>query len=101
VTTTGESRDPTAGELIDLARHVGFRPDIAALARDQIASARRLLNLTPAEFAELLIPLVGWRSHPKRSNPGRRAPSRPATSWSLPASPPSTPGRRPNLIPPT
>jgi Domain of unknown function (DUF5919) len=65
VTTTGESRDPTAGQLIDLARHVGFRPDIATLARDQVASARRHLDLTPDEFAELLTPLVGWPVTPE------------------------------------
>ena len=33
---------------------------MGALARQQVASARRRLGLTPAEFAEVLGPVLGW-----------------------------------------
>jgi hypothetical protein len=62
--TTGNTEEQ-AGQLIDLARHTDFRPDVAALARDQVATARRHLGLTPTDFAEVLTPLVGWPVSPE------------------------------------
>jgi hypothetical protein len=61
--TTG-STDERAGRLIDLSRHANFRLDVAALARDQIATARRNLDLSVAEFADVLSSLVGWTIPP-------------------------------------
>lgn len=48
------------GEVIELRSRSGYRPDMGALARQQIASARNRLGLTPAEFAEVLQPVLGW-----------------------------------------
>jgi len=53
------------GELIDLSSRSNYRPDIAALARNQIASARTSLGLTAGEFADMLAPLVGWPATPE------------------------------------
>lgn len=36
------------------------QPRAAALACEQVAKARRALNLTPREFAEALSPVLGW-----------------------------------------
>jgi hypothetical protein len=52
------------GELIDLSSRANYRPDIAALARNQIASVRRSLGLTALEFADMLSPLIGWPATP-------------------------------------
>jgi hypothetical protein len=53
------------GELIDLSSRANYRPDIAALARNQIASVRRSLGLTALEFADMLSPLIGWPATPE------------------------------------
>jgi Domain of unknown function (DUF5919) len=53
------------GELIDLSSRANYRPDIAALARNQIASVRSALGLAVPEFAEMLSPLVGWPVTPE------------------------------------
>jgi hypothetical protein len=50
------------GEVVQLTGRRAYRPDLAALAREQIAQARHALGLTPPEFAEMLAPLLGW--HP-------------------------------------
>jgi hypothetical protein len=49
-----------SGEVVDLTRRSNYRPDIAALARNHVASARTSMGLTYAEFAEMLTPLIGW-----------------------------------------
>lgn len=52
--------DRPMGEVVDLRSRAGYKPDMAALARAQVASARERLGLTTAEFAEVLRPLLGW-----------------------------------------
>lgn len=47
-------------DVIGLRSRAGYRPDMAALARQQVASARRRLALSPHEFAEVLASLLGW-----------------------------------------
>ncbi|GIH03397.1 hypothetical protein Rhe02_14640 [Rhizocola hellebori] len=51
---------PEAGKVVNLRRNPAYKPDLAALARDQIAAGRRKLGLSQKEFAELLAPLLGW-----------------------------------------
>ncbi|MEV0136876.1 DUF5919 domain-containing protein [Dactylosporangium sp. NPDC050688] len=46
--------------MFDLRSHSSFRPDVGAFARGQIAKARESLQLSHAEFADLLSPLLGW-----------------------------------------
>ncbi|WP_067812287.1 DUF5919 domain-containing protein [Actinomadura kijaniata] len=48
------------GELIDLRGRAAYRPDVASLARSQLAAARAEAKLTEEEFAELLSPMLGW-----------------------------------------
>jgi Domain of unknown function (DUF5919) len=50
--------------VVDLGSRPGFRPDMAALARAQVAAARESLGLTTAEFAAVLTPLLGWEPSP-------------------------------------
>jgi hypothetical protein len=50
--------------VVDLGSRPGFRPDMAALARTQVAAARESLGLTTAEFAAVLRPLLGWGPSP-------------------------------------
>jgi hypothetical protein len=50
----------TDGRIVQLAGRKAYRPDLGALAREQVAQARLALGLTPAEFAEMLGPLLGW-----------------------------------------
>jgi len=52
--------DADRGRVVDLGARTGYRPDMAGLARAQVAAARRSLGLTPDEFAEVLHPLLGW-----------------------------------------
>lgn len=52
------------GNVVDLGSRAGYRPDMAALARAQIADARARLGLTAAEFAAVLTPLLGWEPAP-------------------------------------
>jgi hypothetical protein len=52
------------GDVVHLRARAGYRPDMAALARAQVASARERLGLTTAEFAEVLRPLLGWSPTP-------------------------------------
>jgi hypothetical protein len=65
------------GKLIDLSGRSNYRPDIAALARNQVAAARANLGLTSSEFAEMLTTLVGWPVTPEA-----------AESWELSTVPP-------------
>jgi hypothetical protein len=48
--------------VVDLGSRAGYRPDMAGLARSQVASARERLGMTPAEFAAVLTPLLGWEA---------------------------------------
>jgi hypothetical protein len=50
--------------VVDLGSRTGYRPDMADLARSQVATARERLGLTPAEFAAVLTPLLGWEPTP-------------------------------------
>ena len=52
--------DPEVSSLVQLSARPNYRPDTAALARDQLATARKTRDLSFAEFAELLTPLVSW-----------------------------------------
>jgi hypothetical protein len=52
------------GNVVDLGSRSGYRPDMAALARAQVASARERLGLTTEEFARVLKPLLGWGPSP-------------------------------------
>jgi Domain of unknown function (DUF5919) len=48
------------GEVIDLRTRLGYRLDLASLARDQITQAREHLQLDAAAFADVLATLLGW-----------------------------------------
>lgn len=50
--------------VVDLGTRAGYRPDMAALARSQVAAARERLGLTTEEFAAVLKPLLGWGPSP-------------------------------------
>jgi len=63
--------------VVDLGSRVGYRPDMAALARTQVATARERLGLTPEEFAAVLKPLLGWGPSPGV-----------VTNWETDATPP-------------
>jgi hypothetical protein len=63
--------------LVDLGSRAGYRPDVAALARAQVAAARERLGCTPAEFAAVLAPLLGWEPAPGV-----------VTRWEIDATPP-------------
>jgi hypothetical protein len=54
------SDDRTLGDVVDLRTRAGYKPDMAALARAQVASARERLGVSTAEFADVLRPLLGW-----------------------------------------
>lgn len=54
------AKEEAHGEVIDLRGQASYKPDVASLARGQLAAARAETNLTEAEFAELLSPLLGW-----------------------------------------
>jgi DNA-binding transcriptional regulator YiaG len=50
----------SSAEVVELRSRTGYRPDLGALAREQIAQAREALGLSPDEFADMLAPLLGW-----------------------------------------
>jgi hypothetical protein len=52
-------------KVVDLSRRSGYRPDLAALARHQVSSAREGLGLSHEEFADVLAPLLGWQPSPE------------------------------------
>lgn len=47
-------------KVVDLRTRPGYQPDCAAIARRRLATARRVLDLSAAEFAAMLTPLVGY-----------------------------------------
>jgi transcriptional regulator with XRE-family HTH domain len=51
----------TTGKVIGLHQRMGYRPDLAALARHQITTAREKLGLTHEQFADRLGRLLSWR----------------------------------------
>jgi hypothetical protein len=53
------------GEVVELHGRSNYRPDIAALACQQVAAARLRLESTPAEFAELLSTVLQWEPTPE------------------------------------
>lgn len=48
------------GKVVDLRTRSGYQPDFEALARRRFLAARRALDVSTAEFAAMLTPLVGW-----------------------------------------
>lgn len=46
--------------VVRLANRAQYRPDLAELARQQVASARAAIDAATAEFAALLSPLLSW-----------------------------------------
>ncbi|MFI5913744.1 DUF5919 domain-containing protein [Dactylosporangium sp. NPDC051541] len=51
--------------VVDLRRHAAYKPDLASLARGQVAAARQKLGLDYDEFADVLAPLLGWSPSPE------------------------------------
>lgn len=47
-------------KVVDLRTRSGYQPDVRALARRHIISARRVLDCSAEAFASMLTPLVGW-----------------------------------------
>ncbi len=59
MTTGGD--DGGEAEVVGIhSRRSGFQLDMGAVARSHITSARQRLGMTPAEFAEVLGPMLGW-----------------------------------------
>lgn len=54
-----------SGDVVQLHTRRGFRPDMAGLARGQVAGARKRLGLSTSEFAEVLRPVLGWTPSPE------------------------------------
>lgn len=52
--------DQRDAEVVDLRTRIAYRPDLAGLARGQLAAARQSRGLSTDDFAELLEPLLGW-----------------------------------------
>jgi hypothetical protein len=48
------------GEVVSLAARAGYRPNLGALARGHVATARARTGLSLAAFAARLGPLLGW-----------------------------------------
>jgi hypothetical protein len=48
------------GRVVNLRTRSGHPPDFAALARRRLIAARRALDVSAAEFATMLVPLVGY-----------------------------------------
>lgn len=57
--------DNPGGEVVELRSRTGYRPDLAALARNQITQAREALQLDTAGFAAVLATLLGWAPTPE------------------------------------
>lgn len=53
------------GDVVDLRSRRGYAPDLRGLASGQVASARRKLGLSPAEFASRLGELLDWQPSPE------------------------------------
>lgn len=56
---------PRPGNLIDLRSRLDYRPDASTLARSRLASIRRHLDMSPAEFAKALSSFIGWTPPPE------------------------------------
>lgn len=46
--------------VVSIRSRSGYQPDMASLARQQVASARQRLRLSPTEFAEVMGSVLGW-----------------------------------------
>ena len=46
--------------VVDLRTRTAHQTDFAALARRRLTAARRMLDISAADFAAMLTPLVGW-----------------------------------------
>lgn len=57
--------DKKQTNLIDLRSRLDYRPDAVGLARQRLASARNRLNLSQADFAKALAPLIGFTPPPE------------------------------------
>lgn len=55
----------TRQRVVQLSQRSNYRPNLAQLARQQVASARRALDVTAPEFAALLAPLLDWEITPE------------------------------------
>lgn len=54
------SMDRVSGDVVDLRSRTSYRPDVAGLARNQLAAARQARGLDLSAFAEILTATVGW-----------------------------------------
>ena len=52
--------DQRTADVVELRSRSAYRPDLAGLARGQLAAARQSRGLSSEEFAEILEPLLGW-----------------------------------------
>lgn len=52
--------DRVSGDVVDLRSRTSYRPDVAGLARNQLAAARQARGLDLSAFAEILTATVGW-----------------------------------------
>ena len=52
-------------QVIDLRSRIIQRADVAGLARQQLASARSRLGMSPKEFCEMLTSVLGWAPTPE------------------------------------
>ncbi|MEZ5411213.1 MAG: DUF5919 domain-containing protein [Acidimicrobiales bacterium] len=52
--------DDRQAEVVSIHSRGGYQPDMGAIARSHISSARQRLGMTPGEFAEVLSPMLGW-----------------------------------------
>jgi hypothetical protein len=57
--------DNGPGKIVDLRTARGVRRDVAAVARDRFAAARRATDLPPAAFADVLVEALGWSVTPE------------------------------------
>lgn len=54
------SIERAGGDVVDLRSRASYTPDVAGLARNQLAAARRARELDLSAFAEILTSMVGW-----------------------------------------
>src|SRR5262245_53714131 len=57
--------DTTPAKVLGIHQRAGYRPDLAALARNQVTLARERLGMTHREMANALAPLLGWNPSPE------------------------------------
>jgi hypothetical protein len=58
-------KEESTGKVVGVWQRSWYRPDLGALARHQIASAREKLGLSHAQFADILESLLGWQPSPE------------------------------------